>query len=146
MDFIYRMYTPDCWFWELIEMIRKFILTAAMLLVQDKSLAQLIAALGVSVFFLVAHVASFPFVKSSSNMLQSLCLLSVLVTLFFAIVSKYGEDLERVNAPVLSMDQNPSPFWVIIAIGLTFLYMGYLVIGVLLGLMSQVSTGLPSWL
>ena len=107
-------------------MIRKFILTSAILLVEEKSLAQLVSALITITVFLVAHTSYSPFLTSSSNLLQSLCMISVFVTLVFSIMSRNATEMGKVG--VIQPIDIPSGWWVIAAVGLTVLYTGYLVL------------------
>ena len=123
------MYSTECWYWELTEMTRKFILAAAIMLYEDKSLSQIFGAQIVTIIFIVAHTAYLPYLRSSTDNLQSLCMTTVLVTLIFAIKLKYATEKINNGAPLLSSDEAPSVWWILVPMGLIILYTCYLVIG-----------------
>ena len=107
-------------------------LTAAIMLLEDKSLSQIIGALIVTIIFIVAHTAYLPYLRSSTDYLQSLCMTTVLVTLIFAIKSKYATEMIINGALLLSSDEAPSVWWILVPMGLIILYTCYLVIGAIL--------------
>ena len=129
IGFIYSMYSPECWYWELTEMTRKFVLAAAIMLYEVKSLSQIVGALIVTIIFIIAHTAYLPYLRSSTDFLQSLCMMAVLVTLIFAIKSKYATEKVNDGAPLQPSDEAPSVWWILVPLGLIILYTWYLVIG-----------------
>ena len=135
LSFIYVSYEPHCWFWELVEMNRKFILMTTILVIQYDTMSQLVGALAVIVFFLVAQSAFMPFVNYSSDILQNLCMTSTFVLLLFAIMLKYTGDMKAAGGVVYTIDdpaENSAGAWCIVSVlGLTLFYTGCLVIGAL---------------
>jgi len=128
------MYSTECWYWELTEMTRKFILAAAIILFEDKSLSQIIGAQIVTIIFIITHTAYLPYLRSSTDNLQSLCMTTVLVTLIFAIKLKHATETINNGLPLLSSDEAPSVWWILVPMGLIILYTCYLVIGAILKL------------
>ena len=128
LSFIYAMYSPDCWYWELVEMMRKLILTSIIMLIENKSLSQIIAGLIVTGIFIVAQTKYMPFLNSETDMLQCLGMITLFSTLVFATTSKYAEEMMRNDAPILDSDKAPSIWWILAPMGLTSLYAVYLVI------------------
>jgi hypothetical protein len=74
--------------WEVIEMVRKFILTSAVIFFNEGSSMQVATAVLGSIFFLVLHVCYLPFADSSDNWLQGLALVALLLVYFIGLLIK----------------------------------------------------------
>jgi len=71
-----------------IEMVRKFILTSAVIFFNQGSSMQVATAVLVSIFFLVLHVCYLPFADSSDNWLQGLALVGLVLMYFIGLLIK----------------------------------------------------------
>ena len=67
-------------------MVRKFILTSAVIFFNEGSSMQVAAAVLVSIFFLVLHVCYLPFANSSDNWLQGLALVGLVFVYFIGLL------------------------------------------------------------
>jgi hypothetical protein len=74
--------------WEVLEMLRKFILTSAVLFLHQGSVAQVAVALVVSVCFLVFHVRVLPFASNADNWLQGFALVGLCIVYFVGLIIK----------------------------------------------------------
>jgi hypothetical protein len=74
--------------WEVIEMVRKFILTSAVIFFNEGSSMQVATAVLVSISFLVLHVCYLPFAESSDNWLQGVALVALLLVYFIGLLIK----------------------------------------------------------
>ena len=74
-------YRLDCYWWELVECLRKVLLTGLFMFYKKGSLEQLALGLLVCLFFIQAYHNVKPYARNADNMLQQLCQLSIFVTL-----------------------------------------------------------------
>jgi hypothetical protein len=74
--------------WEVLEMLRKFALTSAVLFLHQGSVAQVAVALVVSVCFLVLHVRVLPFASNADNWLQGMALVGLCIVYFVGLIIK----------------------------------------------------------
>jgi predicted outer membrane repeat protein len=74
--------------WEVLEMVRKFLLTSAVLFLDQGSVRQVASALVVSVLFLVLHVRVLPFEDSTDNWLQGVALVALCIVYFAGLIIK----------------------------------------------------------
>jgi len=88
LGFIYERYEPAYWWWEIIEMVRKFMLTGVVLFLAPGSIAQLAMALLIGAYFMAAHVKYQPFEEESEDNLQSISLISTVLVLVLGIMIK----------------------------------------------------------
>jgi len=88
LGFIYDRYEPDFYWWEVVEMIRKFFLTGLILFMAPGSIAQLASALMIGTYFMAAHVKYQPFILREEDNLQSMSLITTVLILIFGIMIK----------------------------------------------------------
>jgi hypothetical protein len=74
--------------WEVLEMLRKFVLTSVVLFLHQGSVAQVAVALVVSVCFLVLHVRVLPFASNADNWLQGAALVALCIVYFVGLIIK----------------------------------------------------------
>ena len=74
--------------WEVLEMLRKFLLTSLVLFLHQGSVAQVAVALVVSVCFLVLHVRVLPFASNADNWLQGAALVALCIVYFVGLIIK----------------------------------------------------------
>jgi hypothetical protein len=80
--------------WEVTEMLRKFLLTSALIFWSKGTCIQVTVAVLVSIFFLVFHVYHMPFVSAVDNWSQLLALVGLLLVYFMGLLIKVQPDLE----------------------------------------------------
>ena len=79
MRFIYENYNERCWYWEIVETIRKLILTSCLSLIGAEGRTYIGMAAMASGFYAVAHAQARPIPDKFEHLLQ----LSSLVATFF---------------------------------------------------------------
>ena len=79
MRFIYENYNERCWYWEIVETIRKLILTSCLSLIGAEGRTYIGMAAMASGFYAVAHAQARPIPDKFEHLLQ----LSALVATFF---------------------------------------------------------------
>ena len=79
MRFIYENYNERCWYWEIVETIRKLILTSGLSLIGAEGRTYIGIAAMASGFYAVAHAQARPIPDKFEHLLQ----LSSLVATFF---------------------------------------------------------------
>ena len=79
MRFIYKNYNERCWYWEIVETIRKLILTSCLSLIGAEGRTYIGMAAMASGFYAVAHAQARPIPDNFEHLLQ----LSSLVATFF---------------------------------------------------------------
>lgn len=79
MRFIYENYNERCWYWEIVETIRKLILTSGLSLIGAEGRTYIGMAAMASGFYAVAHAQARPIPDTFEHLLQ----LSSLVATFF---------------------------------------------------------------
>ena len=80
--------------WEVTEMLRKFLLTSALIFWPKGTCIQVTVAVLVSIFFLVFHVYHMLFVSAVDNWSQLLALVGLLLVYFMGLLIKVQPDLE----------------------------------------------------
>jgi hypothetical protein len=74
--------------WEVLEMLRKFLLTSAVIFLHQGTVSQVAVALVVSVCFLVLHVRILPFAANADNWLQGVALVALCIVYFVGLIMK----------------------------------------------------------
>jgi len=78
------------WYWELVEMLRKFMLVAASVLIMPGEPAQVASSLFITLFFLFAHTGLQPFATRDLNMMQAVSQGSLMLTLIVGLMMIIG--------------------------------------------------------
>ncbi|KAL3925719.1 MAG: hypothetical protein SGPRY_003584 [Prymnesium sp.] len=86
--FLHREYEPHFFWWELVEMLRRFVLVGLMVLYQDTML-QLILATLLCALFLLLQVQASPYRRKEDNFLASVASFCLLVVFLCATAFKY---------------------------------------------------------
>jgi len=86
--FIYKSYGHEAYYWEMVEMFKKFMLCSLTILIEPGKLAQLAFAFLVTMCFMAGHMQVLPFKDSEDDNFQSYSTLSTLLTLFAGILIK----------------------------------------------------------
>ena len=87
-SFIFSQYSAEAWFWEEVELFRKYLLTSVIIFVQPRTTAQLAAAFLITFAFLIMHVLVVPFAQEAENSTQFWCQISILLVLFSGIIAR----------------------------------------------------------
>jgi len=83
---LYEGYTAAFFGGELIDMLRKFMLSAMILFIMPGSVMQICAALAISGLFLLVHLKYQPYEDPSDNKMQTCGLLGLFVTVFAGLI------------------------------------------------------------
>lgn len=86
--FLYLSYDEWVPHWELVELLKKFVLCSVIIFVREGTTAQVAFAFLVTLCFFVAHILVLPFLKDEHDTYNTISLVSTLITLFCALVLK----------------------------------------------------------
>jgi len=89
---LYRAYEGGYWFWELIEFLRKFILSSVIIFVVPGSIVQIIVGLVVCSLFLFLLSTFKPYERNSDDFFQSLAFFTLNWTLICGVTLRAGEE------------------------------------------------------
>eukprot|EP00793_Prasinoderma_coloniale_P001476 PRCOL_00003280-RA len=85
---LFASYHTRCWYWELVEMIRKFVLTGALVFVDAGGSGQVAVGLLVACVFLVANVAFSPHADNAVDFSAQTALVEIALILFAGLLVK----------------------------------------------------------
>jgi hypothetical protein len=85
---MYKAYEPDYWFFEIIEMMRKLVLTAGLVLVSPGSTAQIFLGILVCFFYCCATMNMKPLLDESDDHLSQAASVQLFMTLLTGLVLK----------------------------------------------------------
>jgi len=96
---LFARYEPEFFYWELTEMARKLALTSLVIYVKSGTLLQVLTAMGIAIIFLLMHFKYQPFLEDADDNLQTVSLLSSVLTLWGAalLMGKDPEEPELVG-------------------------------------------------
>jgi hypothetical protein len=86
LGFIYISYVPAAFYWELVELLKKFILCSVVIFIKPDTLAQVAFAFIVTLMFFLAQISVIPFDVVDDNFYNFISLLSTILTLFCGLV------------------------------------------------------------
>jgi F0F1-type ATP synthase membrane subunit b/b' len=89
--FLYGRYEEDYWFWEIVEMLRKFCLCGVIMFVKSGSMLQLCVSIVVGGLFLGLHFKFQPYDDDLDDNLQTSALLATFLTLVITVLIKSKE-------------------------------------------------------
>ena len=75
--FLYARYTPECYYWEICELLRKSLITITVMFAAPGSVMQYASTLYVSITFMGFHIAYVPFKSTRENVLQVILTLTL---------------------------------------------------------------------
>lgn len=81
-----RSYRPELWFWESVDLIRKLLLTAVVLVVAPKSVLQLLFGTIVTLLACLLYLRLLPYQDAICNAVQSASLVAQVITYICAIL------------------------------------------------------------
>ena len=126
LRFLFENYKDDCWFWELVEMTRKLILTSGLILISGESRAYVGLACVVSGLFGLYFAYKNPISDPFENKLQLTSLAVTFVNLAIGVISRIPK--ENIPADV-------DPYIDDLLVNILVLGINTLVIGMLAGKM-----------
>jgi len=94
MGFIYDAYKEEAWYWEMVLMLQKVLLTGVVIFLKPESTIGMAAAFTISFFFLLLHDVVQPYIDDSEDTLQRYATISMTLTLFSGILLKTEADKE----------------------------------------------------
>jgi len=86
IGFLFTMYSVEHWYFEMVEMIRKLMITSILVFVYPGEPAQLAAGVVVSFGSLVIYYSARPFVSANLTTLQIFSLITQCINLFYGIM------------------------------------------------------------
>ena len=78
---LYAVYEPKYYYWEVIELFRKLLLTAGLVVVENGSPVQLLLGLFIATVYIVAFTQAQPMEEDIDDMLQLVCSFQLVVTM-----------------------------------------------------------------
>ena len=94
VGFLFLLYTPNCWYWEVVELVRKLALTSVLTLIAPGSAGQVVVGLLLALFALLANIHFLPYNSSTLNHVNQLAQLNLLMLLLVALLLKVNLDGE----------------------------------------------------
>ena len=109
LRFLYCEFRTRCFWWELVEMMRRFILVGLFVVVKQGSIEQMAYATAATVFYLAIQMKASPFQDAWDDLLGTVCSLALVLLFFLSLLYKYGsltslESLRAVMPPDLQND------------------------------------------
>jgi hypothetical protein len=123
LSFLYRAYEHDAWYWELVMLTQKFLLTGVLIFIKPGTTSQIAFGFVISITFFVIHVRTNAYIEDTEDDLQFAALLSITMTLFGGILLKTNtQDEDPYGAAAMS----GLLFAINIGVIVIFVYQGYL--------------------
>ncbi|XP_033119387.1 uncharacterized protein LOC117118799 [Anneissia japonica] len=82
----HESYNSRCWFWEVVELVRKLTLTSLIIFFGSTSRTQIGAAAFLAILFLILHVAFRPMKDNFEHWLQLLSLATIVLNLLIGVI------------------------------------------------------------
>ena len=79
IDFLHREYEPVVFWWELVEMVRRFLLIGLFVVIQKGTITQLLLGLAVSVVHVVCQMEASPYRELTNDYLALASSVSILM-------------------------------------------------------------------
>ena len=92
LSFLFAAYRMDCWYWEVVELIRKLALTSILALIAPGSAGQVVCGLLIAFVTLLATMGYTPYVHPSLNMVAKATQLNLFFLLLVALLLKVNLD------------------------------------------------------
>ena len=105
LGFVLVAYRVEYWWWEALEMLRKFLMTSLLIFVYPDDPAQMAAGLFITFCFLLANMTFQPFATPSLNALQSFSMVAQFLTLFVGIMMAFTEKKEQDDTNTTNTDR-----------------------------------------
>merc|ERR1712196_304123 len=89
-DFLEQKYDPECWYWELVDMTRKLLLSGFLLFIAPGTIAQPTVGVLIALTFLLLHTRFTPLKLPALDVISFVSQLSTLLLLLFAVADAAG--------------------------------------------------------
>jgi len=86
---LYHQYEPEYWYFEIVQMMRKMILTGGLMVFKPGSPIQIVAGVLVCFFYLVLWINTKPFVMEDEDRLEQVASVQLFVSLLLGLILKY---------------------------------------------------------
>ena len=93
--FLYDIYEPWCWWWELTEMCRKLVMTSAIVFIAPGMSSQIFISMFISLAFLLLSTFFNPFEDNRLDTLNFICQLGTLLTLAMMLGGRTNLDADE---------------------------------------------------
>ena len=103
VGFLLNAYQVSCWYWEMVELVRKLLLTGILVVVYQGSPPHLAGALLTIFLFLCLHLTVDPYLNKGLNEFQRLILFSQFFTIFGGIMYHMVSCVDR----MLEVEETP---------------------------------------
>jgi len=103
LGFLLDAYQVSVWYWEVVEMTRKLILSSLLVVAYNGTAPQMVGSLITTFVFLLAHLQVHPYLNRHLNDFQRLSLITQFFTIFGAIIFLLMQTLNELN------EVRPSP-------------------------------------
>ena len=104
LGFVFIAYRADVWFWEAMERLHMFLMTAGLVFIYPDSPAQTAAGAMISFVFLIANLVMRPYCTEELNFLKAMSLFAQFITLFSGIMIGFMESVETVGEADKGLD------------------------------------------
>lgn len=134
MRFIYENYDKRCWYWELVEMVRKLILTSGLALIGAEGRTYVGMVAMASGFYAVAHAQAQPIPDKFEHLLQMVSLVATFFNLSVGVLLRIPSEMLNYS---IEKDKD--------SVGITVLLVtaNLMVIGLVVGKLSIISQPAP---
>ena len=92
--FLFAAYRIDCWYWEVVELVRKLLLTSILALIAPGSAGQVVVGILISFFALLATLIKAPYAQPRLNTVAQVAQLNLFFLLFVGLLLKLNVDGE----------------------------------------------------
>ena len=97
LGFLLDAYQATCWYWEVVEMMRKLILTSLLVVIYNGSAPHLVGSLITTFLFIIAHLRVHPYLNRRLNNFQRLALISQFFTILGCIIYLMVDTLNELH-------------------------------------------------
>ncbi len=92
VGFLFAAYRSDCWYWEVVELMRKLLLTSILALIAPGSAGQVVVGLLLAFCALLFNVRLKPYAEDGLNVVSQISQLNLFFFLFVALLLKVNMD------------------------------------------------------
>ena len=97
LGFLLDAYHARVWYWEIMEMLRKLILTSVLVVIYNGSAPHLFASLLTTFIFILAHLRVHPYLNRRLNNFQRLALITQFLTILGGIIYLLMQTLNELH-------------------------------------------------
>ena len=90
LSFLWAAYSPEFWYWEVIETTRRLMLTAVLSVVEPGSAQQSVMSILLAQFYLKVYAYNVPYGKATDNTLAEIGQYQIFFTFFAALIIQNG--------------------------------------------------------